>query len=87
MLATFFRTGGPSNYPEDRLAQVRVVDRPDPVEVVSNPQPKDIWHRIVPLTGSYMKVGGELFATVYLHPQSVWRVRCRLLLLAALVLQ
>jgi hypothetical protein len=46
----------------------RVVDWPEPVDAVSNPQPKDNWHRTIHFTGSYLKVGSELLATVYWHP-------------------
>ena len=46
----------------------RVVDWPEPVDAISSPQPKDSWHRVIFFTGSYLKIGTELLATVYWHP-------------------
>lgn len=45
----------------------RVVDWPEPVDAISNPQPKSNWHRTIFFTGSYIKIGTELLATVYWH--------------------
>jgi len=45
----------------------RVVDWPEPIDATSSPQPKQNWHRVIHFTGSYVKVGTELLATVYWH--------------------
>lgn len=44
-----------------------VVDWPAAVDAIPNPQPKTNWHRVIDFTGSYLRVGNELLATVYWH--------------------
>lgn len=45
----------------------RVLDWPKPVDVIQSQQPKGNWHSNIYFTGSYIKVGTELLATVYWH--------------------
>ena len=58
-----FKDGGKSMSMD--LEGFRVVDWPEPVDLLPSPQPRSNWHSDIFFTGSYLKLGSELLATVY----------------------
>lgn len=59
-------------------AGFRVVNWPQPVDVIRNPQPVDNWHSNIYFTGSYIRLGTQLLATVYWHSHGEKKLRLSL---------